>query len=141
MEATINTKNILDFVYSFPDVVKNGNWVSRYDTETDEFSLTAPKLSDNARISYFSDEIAFYVTPDQKIEGLFIEYFRNNFIQHHQDLEGILSGIDPNKISDSSVEENAVIDLKQEEVDKVMPELGEIIKSSLTDRLQLSPVE
>jgi hypothetical protein len=56
-------------------------------------------------------------------------------------MEGVLSGIDTDKISDSSVEENAVVDLKKDEVSRVLSGLGEIIKSSVTDRVQISPFE
>ena len=141
METTMNPKIMLDFAYNFGDVVKKEGWISRYDLETDEFSFTTPKLSASARIKYFNDELAFYVTPEDKIEGVFIEYFRNNFIQHHQDLEGILSGIDPAKLSDNIVDEKAVIDIKKENLEKSVPELEEIIKTSITDKIQISPLQ
>jgi len=108
--TTQDKKEFLDLATDFADFIKKHGWISRYDIESDSFSVTTPKLFDSARINYFDDEVAFYITKDNKVEGIFLEYFKANFVKHHK---------------------------KAKEIKKVLDDLEEAIKLSLANRLNL----
>jgi len=68
-------KEVVNFVCNFSNVVKKKNWVPRYDTETDSFSFTVNRLPNDARIKYIGDEVAVYITKDNKVQGIFYRIF------------------------------------------------------------------
>jgi len=136
--TTRDKKEFLDLATGFGTFIKKHGWISRYDTESDSFSVTAPKLSDSARIKYFDDEVAFYINKDNKVEGIFLEYFKANFIKHHKqaarNMGKVLDALEEkNKTDDTLVK----VDINQ--VEKIAPDLEEAIKLSLANRLDLSP--
>ena len=135
MEIEIKKKKeFLDLASDFSAFAETHNWISRYDVESDALSVTVPRLSDDARIKYFNDEIAFYITKNRKIEGIFIEYFKSNFLKHHKDSVGILRGAD---IRDD--QEKSLIELSVGKMKKIAPALEEAIRMSLAERLNLNP--
>lgn len=130
-------KQLLDLATDFSGFIKKHGWISRYDTESDAFSITTPKLSDDARIQYFDNEIAFYITKNNKVEGVFIEYFRTNFMKHHKQskkMDDVLEafGKKPKK-------EEALIKIDIKQLDKISVDLEDAIKFSLASRLSLTP--
>lgn len=130
--ATKEKKELLDLASDLIGFVKKHGWISLYDTESDALSVTVPKLSKDARIQYFDKEVAFYVTKDKKIEGLFLEYFKTNFVKHHQELRPMMKGLE--KKAGGSV----FVKLNREKVGKIAPDLQEAIKSSLAERFSLN---
>ena len=130
---TNEKKKILDFVYGFSEIAKKESWVPRYDAESDSLSVTVSKLSSDARIKYFDDEVAFYISKNG-IEGIFVEYFRSNFLQHHKGFEDLLRVIKERKNNN-----NDLIELNRE-MDQIIPTMGEIIKSSLAEKIVFNPI-
>ncbi len=124
-------KKIIDFLYHFSDVIKRDNWIPGYNKDTDSLSFRKPKLSDSSRISYLGDEIALYLNKDKDVEGLFIEYFRTNFMKHHQELKGVAEDIDKQMEA-----EQDTVNLERMKSSDVLPELEEIVKSSLLENMQ-----
>lgn len=128
-KALQEKKDLLELAANLPDFAKKHGWVARYDPESDEFSISARKLSHNARIRYADDELAFYVTPTNQIEGIFIEYFQSNFVQHHRDLRKIMKKI---KEKDSDL-----IELKTDKLEQLAPDVEEAIRTILAERLNM----
>jgi len=131
-------KQLLDLATDFNDFIKKNGWVSRYDTGSDALSITKPTLSDDARIKYFDDEVAFYITDNNKVEGVFVEYFKSNFIKHHtgsgsKKMERALDKLEKNQKNDESL---VNVDIKQ--VKGMALDLQEAIKTSLATRLDLA---
>ncbi len=125
-------KEIFDFVYGLPEMAKKEGWVLRYDPESDEASITVPHLSDDARIHYVNDEIALYFSKGQ-IQGLFIEYFRKNFVQHQpNDLTALAE-----KINTPS-EKEGFVEMTWNKVAKIAPDLEDSIKRALVKDAALS---
>ena len=112
-------------------VIEKNGWISRYDLDSDAFSVTAPKLSKDTRIKYFDDEIAFYITPNNKIEGIFVEYFSSNFVKHHKELSPVVKEIKNEKIK----KDQGLIELSKKEMNKITPDLEEALKTLLAERL------
>ena len=134
--AVQNSKKIIDFLYNFSDIVKKEKWISRYDKDTDALSFTIPNLSDSSRIFYLDDEIAFYFNKDKKIEGIFIEYFTSNFVQHHQEIKGVIKDI-----KKEEKKENSLIKINFMKDKKILPKFEEIIKDSLLENYKLQEVK
>jgi len=133
---TKENKSVFDLAYNLEEQAKEQNWVSRYDSETDSFSFSVPKLPNDARIKYFGDEVAFYMTKDKKIKGIFIEYFKSNFVKHHKELNEIKKLLKGTK--KEKEEETALFELEKKKVDKIMPKLKEAIKLALIEDMEFN---
>lgn len=127
-------KKVFDFAYNFSKIVKKEGWISRYDIESDSLSLTVPKLPNDARIKYFGDEVAFYITKDNDIKGVFIEYFKSNFVKHHNDFKELLKDVEKKK-----QEEKNLIELNKNKMKKVISRFEKIIKDSLVESIEFKP--
>ena len=140
MQKNINEKRaVLDFAYNFEDVVKNNNWVSRYYIDTDSFTVSVKKLPDDARLKYFGNEFAFYITKDGEVKGIFIEYFKSNFMKHNKEINELKKIL--NKVgSKRQREDNSLLELKNNQIkSKVIKGLEDAIESSLAEGLNLEP--
>jgi len=127
-------KNIFDFAYNLSKIAKREKWVSRYDIESDSLSLTVSKLPNDARIKYFGDEVAFYITKNKNIKGIFIEYFESNFIKHHKNFKELLEDVEGEK-----QKEKTLIELKKNKMKKLILNLEEIIQRSLAKNIEFKP--
>lgn len=126
-------RELIDLASNLQGFIHKNGWVSRYDLESDAFSITAPNLSEDARIRYFDDEIALYVTNDNKIEGIFMEYFKSNFVQHHQDLKPVLEKIE----KEEGKQETGLVQLGKDKIQKIAPDIQEALKMLLAEKLNL----
>ena len=124
-------KLVIDFMYTFPDIVQNQGWISRYDKESDSFSLVSPHLSDSARKEYIDGEFAFYFNKKREIEGIFVEYFKSNFLSHHKRARGLLS-----LESGENSTEGDLVKINKKELKKFTPELQSVMKNSILERVQ-----
>lgn len=129
---TQEKRKLFDFIYNFSEVAKKEKWVPRYDIESDSFSFSVSKIPNDARLKYFDNEIAFYITRNNDIKGLFIEYFKSNFIQHNKDMKKVISDIYKEK------EDKTLIELDRAKVNKVIPKLEEIMQTSLAEKVTLT---
>ncbi len=127
-------KKILDFAYNFSEIVKKEKWVCRYDIESDSCSLAVPQLPNDARIKYFNDEVAFYITQNNDIKGIFVEYFRSNFVEHHKDFKELLKDVKQKKEN-----EGVLIELKRNKVNKVISKFEEVIQELLAKNVKFEP--
>lgn len=127
MSAVVNKKKIVDFISRFSEVAKKERWISDYDTDDDSLAIRTPRLSADSRKQYVNDEFAFYLNRRGDVEGIFIEYFVSNFVAHHKDFKGVAA-----ELKREGKEENkAIIELKRNEVKRIVPELQEVIINSL----------
>jgi hypothetical protein len=123
-------------VYNLSNIAAKQAWVFRYDPESDELSVTVPKLSKDARIRYVNDEIALYFSKNNKIEGLFIEYFRHNFIQHQsafKNLKNMARAITKKQ----PVQQDGLVEFSWKSIKKMAPDFDDAIKFSLVKDVQL----
>lgn len=130
--ALAENKKIYDFLHNFQYIVKKEGWVPRYDIESDSLSFTIPKLSDDARLRYLGNEVALYSTKNKNIEGIFIEYFKSNFVKHHKNLSALLEGI-TKEVSPK----RGLIELNKNKAIKIISDLEEAIEVSLIESLIL----
>lgn len=62
-------------------------WIVSYDPETDSLSYSVEKLSMGTKINYLDDEIAVYLSSNNEVEGVFIEYVTKNYLSHNKNLK------------------------------------------------------
>jgi len=117
-------------VANFSEVAKKEHWISHYDTDTDSISVRTPRLSYDSEKRYLNDEFAFYLNKENKVEGIFIEYFMNNFISHHADIKELKKEIEK-EIKAKGGDESAVVQLESKETKKMIPELESALIDSL----------
>ena len=132
-------KSILDFITNFSGIAKKEKWASHYDTDSDSLAIRTPQLSENARKKYFNNEFAFYINKKNEVEGVFIEYFVSNFISHHKDFQVVLKDIEKD-IKAMGKTEKSVIELKQKETKRIIPELETVIIDSLIPNNKLAGI-
>ncbi len=132
-QAIDYNKKLLELAGDFSNFVKKNKWIPRYDLETDALSITAPKLSKDVGIKYFDDEIAFYITKSNKVEGVFIEYFGSNYAQHHKGLKNIMKDLKPKK-----AKEQSLVRLEQVKFEKIAQNLEKDIKDIFASRMKVN---
>lgn len=128
MKNQLDKKKILDFVTNFAKIAKEKRWISDYDADDDSMAIRAPKLSADAKKEHVTEEFAFYITPKNEVEGVFIEYFLSNFVAHHKDFDDVKKELKGQK---AKKDDGAVIALSSDETRKLVPELQDVIIESL----------
>ena len=71
-------------------MAEKDKWVPRYDPELDYFYWTSEPLREDARLVKVSHETSIYFTADKKIHGVFVEYLKNNFVEHNKAYEDLV---------------------------------------------------
>lgn len=132
-------KAVLSFAYNFENVVRDNDWISRYDTDTDAFSVTVKKLPNDARLKYFGDEFAFYLTKNGQVKGIFIEYFKKNFIRHNKGVDEI-RGLINRKEATQKKDQGSLLEFKTSAFKtKIMRGLEDVLEESLAKGIKLNP--
>lgn len=80
-------QNLVDKLSS---VATLDRWETLYDKQLDFFYWKKRRLSKDVRMVKVSHETHFYLTPAGKIEGVLVEYLKNNFIEHNSDYRGMV---------------------------------------------------
>lgn len=140
MQSNISeNKAVLGFAYDFENIIKKNDWISRYDIDTDAFSITVKKLPNDARLKYFGDEFAFYLTKKGQVKGLFIEYFKKNFIKHNKKIDevrGLLNKMEMAQKNDNK----SLLEIKTNAFKtKIMRGIEDILEESLAKGIKLEP--
>jgi hypothetical protein len=132
----LEKRAVLNFAYNLGDIVKKNskNWIARYDKDTDAFSFTTEKLPSDARLQYFGNESAFYITKKGEVKGIFIEYFNKNFVKHNKEVNEI-RGL----FKEAGKEDGGSSLLEIGLTTRVIKGLEEALENSLAERMELSP--
>lgn len=80
-------ENILSFIAELPERIKKENLVFRYDADSDSLVIRRDSLSSDVKKEYVNKDLVFYLNGDREVEGMFIEYFTSNFVNHHKELK------------------------------------------------------
>src|SRR3989344_8971712 len=75
-------------------------WEAIYDRESDIFYWQKSKISKDVRLVKVSHDISLFLTPTRKVEGLFVEYLKDNFMKHNIEYKGITGYFDK-KVADN----------------------------------------
>ena len=123
-EAIKEKKRVFDFINNLHQIAEREGWVFRYDPETDEASVTTPKLPEDSRIRYINDELALYFS-NNKIHGLFIEYFSHNFIEHQPE------GFEDLKTLVKQPSHDGLVEVAWAKVEKIAPDFEDAIRLAM----------
>lgn len=83
----VTDKNIMEAVKNIPSTAEREGWVFTLDRE-DEALFYAPKtILDKTELFQVTDEYAIYLDKDKNPQGVMIEYYGHNFIEHHPEFE------------------------------------------------------
>jgi len=122
---------ILDFISNFKEIVRKEKWTPTYDAEADTLSYHTETLPADARIRYFGNEIAFYITSRSEIKGIFIEYFLSNFLKHQKNFEDIKK-----EIIYKSKTNGEIINLSKVKMKKSLSSFELILINSLAESIE-----
>lgn len=89
-----NRDKYLINIANLAEIAKNNKWEIEYDSDSDSFYWTKPQISQKAQLMKLSEDFALYVTPEGNIEGIFIEYAKNNFVKHNEDFMPLFEGLE-----------------------------------------------
>lgn len=91
--------NLID---QFSEVASLSKWRAVYDKKLDNLYWRKSQLSKNTKLVKVSHETFLYLSPKREVEGVFVEYFKNNFTKHNKRLRRIIKLFDK-KIGESEV--------------------------------------
>lgn len=66
-------------------------WSLTYDSDVDQLYYGLSEIPKGSFLYQVNDEINLYVDKKSRISGMFVEYFRNNYLEHNEDLKPVLS--------------------------------------------------
>ena len=96
-QVTLDKEKILSQIKSLASVAKNNAWKFEYDPEIDELIFGKDYMPRDAFLFNVNDEINLFLSPDSSVNGIHIEYFKANFLEHNQELKPVLKEIEDNE--------------------------------------------
>ena len=95
MAKIINKENekIFESVKNIPIISEKQGWVFTLDREEGSLFYSPEILPDNVSLRQITDEYAVYFDKDLKPHGVMVEYFNQNFMQHHKSFKKLISEI------------------------------------------------
>lgn len=101
-------------------------WVPLYDRRLDYFYWKKKKLSKDVRLVKVSHETHLYLNSGGNIEGVFVEYLKNNFAEHNSDYKKMV------RIFDKKIDSNEyTISNKNRETVFLFDKFAESLKSDI----------
>lgn len=86
-------QKLLSLIPQITDIAKQNKWQPYYNEDSDSFYWTKKKLSKNVKLIQYIEEFSLYVNPSGKIEGIFMEYAKFNFVSHHKEFKPLFSAM------------------------------------------------
>lgn len=109
----ITNAELVELVKGISQVAKRDGWVFSLDRDEDALFYSPPVIPAGAELHQVTDEFAVYLNQQKQLQGVMSEYFTNNFIKHHEDIQKL---IDKVFIDKKEIEE---IDPQKEKSDEV----------------------
>ena len=113
--ATINKEKLIEIVSNIPKVAKSDNWIFTRDIDEGTMFYSPDPISNETELYQITDEYALYLDRNLNPKGVVIEYYNNNFMEHHPEFKEITIDvfgdqgkegevkIDPSKVADPKV--------------------------------------
>lgn len=91
---SVTPADIVRAVKDVPAVATKNKWVFTLDKDTGTFYYSPHQVSRNAQLHQLNDELAVYMDKDtKKPEGMMIEYYKDNFLEHHKEFQPLSEAI------------------------------------------------
>ncbi|MBU1180255.1 hypothetical protein KJ885_04890 [Patescibacteria group bacterium] len=122
---------LLSLIPQIAEIAKKNKWQTHYNESSDAFYWTKKKLSKKVKLIQFIDEFSLYVNSSGKIEGLFLEYAKFNFVDHHKEFKPLFRAMTHRVSADvytiSKEKEDKVEHLLENIADKVAKETLRVV--------------
>lgn len=86
MAKTRTNNRIIEAVRDIPDIARREKWVFTLDRDEGALFYSKPVIPKGSLLYYMNDEFSIYLDKDFKPNGVFVEAWRVNFVEHHPDL-------------------------------------------------------
>jgi hypothetical protein len=80
-------------------------WTLTYSPEVDQLFYGLAKIPKGSFLYQINDEINLYVDKNSYVSGMFVEYFRNNYLEHNEELKPILDVLEGKKNQNDGIKE------------------------------------
>ena len=116
----------INLIDNFSNSAKLGKWQVFYDTKLDHLYWKKPKLSKDVNLVKLSHETYLYINSKKNIEGVFVEYLKNNFIEHNKKYKGMT------KLFNKKVDDQVyTISKKSKKMEDYFDKFSESIKADI----------
>lgn len=82
-----------------------GSWMLEYDPTIDQLFFGMSKIPKGSFLYQLNDEINIYIDKNSKLSGMFVEYFKNNYLEHNQELKPVLSVLEGSDQNSNQVQD------------------------------------
>jgi len=106
----------------------SNGWTLEYDPDVDQLFFGAKKIPKGYFLFQLNDEINLFVNKNSRVQGMFVEYFQNNFLEHNQELKPVLPALES---------DNSTVEIKDIERVALQKELFFDALTSLVERDEL----
>jgi len=76
-------------IESIGPAAKKQKWEMLYDKTADSLYWKKARLSKESKLAKLSREVSFYVNNQGAVEGVMVQYFKNNYITENKDIAGL----------------------------------------------------
>lgn len=83
----------------------SNKWSLEYDSEVDQLFYGLSKIPKGSFLYQVNDEINIYVDKNSRISGMFVEYFKNNYLEHNKELKPVLNVLEGNDGQSEGIKE------------------------------------
>jgi hypothetical protein len=127
-------KNLVKLASNFSRLIEEKKWVLKYEADLDALAIVPKKLPNDARLNYVNKEFAVYLCNDKSIAGMYIEYFRKNYLNHNSKLKGKLS----EDFGSVKFQEDDLVEIKQKDTKTLIPELENELQKYLAQSIKFT---
>lgn len=92
-KIVLDKDKILLQIEGLADIAKKDSWIFEYDSEIDELVFGKDYMPRDSFLFNVNEEINIFLSPDSTVNGLHIEYFKANFLEHNIELKPVLEAI------------------------------------------------
>jgi hypothetical protein len=129
MEQILNRKQLIDAVKNIPIVADREKWSITLDKEEGALYYAPEIIPAGSQLHQITDEYAVYLDANQNPQGVVVEYYRANFLKHHESFNEMSTEVfDENGREDTEV---VVLDSKELKENKTANLLRALLESTL----------
>ena len=113
MEKTMNREKIIEAVKNIPIVAEKNSWAIALDKDEGTLFYAPKNIPTNSELHQVTDEYAIYLDENLNPNGIVVEYFRANFLKHHELFKDVTQ-----KVFGDGKSDNNVVTIKSEQLEK-----------------------
>jgi hypothetical protein len=91
--SRVSKKTLRDAVTRVREVADKEGWVFTLDRDEGNFYYSPEHVKRDARLYQVTDEYAIYLDKKNKPCGVMVEYFGNNYVEHHPEIKKMSGAI------------------------------------------------